>query len=490
MPPSLATLLWFIFLLLLLRFDPSKVPDTSPALWVPTIWIFFTASRLPSQWLGGSVGTAAQALEEGNPLDRLIFSSLILLSVVILALRPFAWGRFFERNFALFALLSFALVSVVWSDFPFVAIKRWIRDLGDYLVIFVVLSDPRPTQAITTVLRRLCYLLIPLSILLIKYYPQIGMQYSIWTGAKMYVGPTTGKNMLGVLCLVSGIFFFWHAVTNWHDRKNRNTRNILMVDAAFIWMTLWLLNYASSATSTVCLTMGCLVILAARSRLSQRHPGFLKFMAPAAFCLYLILAFGFDINGDLAGAVGRDPTLTGRSNIWNAVLSTHTNPIVGAGYESFWLGERLNQVWRVAGRINEAHNGYLEVYLNLGFIGVFLLVSFMIASYRIICKRISPSFSLASLSLAMWTIILFYNMTESAAFKGQFVWLIFVLVVVDIPTRTQPAHHSLFAENRQAAGQNPHRANPLSPGIDVTGAAAIATSIGVKLPLSQGKWQS
>src|SRR3984893_16756181 len=118
--------------------------------------------------------------------------------------------------------------------------------------------------------------------------------------------------------------------------------------------------------------------------MSRRYPGFLKFMIPAAFCVYLVLAFGFDINGDLAGAVGRDPTLTGRSNIWKAVLSTNTNPLIGTGYESFWLGPRLNHVWQLAGQVNEAHNGYLEIYLTLGLVGVFLLFLFIIASYRTI----------------------------------------------------------------------------------------------------------
>ena len=195
-------------------------------------------------------------------MDRAIFSLLILLSIVILVLRGFNWGAFFSRNITLIVLLLFALVSVVWSDFPFVAFKRWFRDLGNYLVILVVLSDPLPLEAANTVLRRISYLLIPLSILLVKYFPAIGMQYSFWTGAAMYVGPTTGKNMLGVLCLISGIYFFWDTLTRWPDRKNRKTRKILLVDVAFIAMTLWLLNLASSATSTVCLIMGCLVIVA------------------------------------------------------------------------------------------------------------------------------------------------------------------------------------------------------------------------------------
>jgi len=434
MPPILALLLWLILLLALFWYDPAKSPGMS-ALWVPTIWLFIIGSKLPSQWLGGGYESAAQALQEGNPLDRSIDLVLIVLATGILISRSFDWARFLRCNFILMVLLMFALVSVLWSDFPFVAFKRWFRDLGNYLMILVVLSDPRPLEAVGTLLRRLSYLLLPLCILLIKYYPNIGVQYDYWTGAKMFVGATTAKNLLGVLCLIGGLFFFWDTVTRWSTRKDKRTKRILKVNFAFMWMTLWLLNDADSATSRVCLAIGCLIILAAQSKFTERHPGVLKTLIPVCFCLYLILAYGFDINGQLAGAVGRDATLTGRTVIWDAVLRTHTNPIVGAGYETFWLGPRLEAVWELAGHVTEAHNGYLELYLHLGLIGVFLFCAFLIASYRSICRKFKPFSNFASLSLALWTINLLYNMTEAAAFKGQLMWIIFLLGAIVVPAK-------------------------------------------------------
>jgi exopolysaccharide production protein ExoQ len=436
MPPSLALCLWFILLVALLRFDPARDSKVSFAVWVPVMWMFIVGSRLPSQWLGGQVAQVAQVLEEGNPLDRTVDLVLILLALAILVSRSFKWGGFISRNLALTALLSFALVSLCWSDFPFVALKRWFRDLGNYLVVLVVLSDPRPLEAVRSVLRRLSYLLIPLSILLIKYYPQLGKQWETWTGADSYVGATTSKNMLGLVCLVSGLFFCWDTVTRWPERKQRRTKRIILVNFAFIALTLWVLNLAHSATSSVCLVLGCLVIAAVNSKVFQRHPGFLKALIPACFCAYLILAFGFNINGELAGAVGRDPTLTGRADIWKILLSMHTNPLVGTGYESFWLGSRLQWFWQNSGygHLNEAHNGYLQVYLNLGLIGVLLLVGFLIASYRNICKTLNSSSSLASLALATWAVLVFYNMTE-AAFMGGLLWLMVLMSTVSLAER-------------------------------------------------------
>jgi exopolysaccharide production protein ExoQ len=206
MPPSLALLLWLVLLLALFRFDPAKAPKVSPALWIPTIWLFFMASRDPTQWLSGGLAdptlSEAQALEQGDPVNRAISLGLLLLGVLVLASRSFRWGNFFARNKALTAYLVFALISVVWSDFPFPAFKKWFRDLGTYVMVMAVLSDPRPMEAFSVLLRRLGYLLIPLSVVLIKYFPGIARQYDPWTGFATYCGATTTKNMLGELCLV------------------------------------------------------------------------------------------------------------------------------------------------------------------------------------------------------------------------------------------------------------------------------------------------
>jgi exopolysaccharide production protein ExoQ len=451
MPPSLALLLWFIFLLALLYFDPARKSRTSLALWVPVSWMFITGSRLPSQWLGGNVGQVAQSLEEGSSLDRTVYFALIFLAIGILISRSFKWSAFCARNPALVMLLLFTLVSVLWSDFSFIALKRWFRDLGNYLMILVVLSDISPLEAVRAVLRRVGYLLIPLSIVLNKYYLNLSRQYDPWTGMASYVGATTSKNMLGIACLVCGLFFFWDTVVRWPERKGWRTRRIIFVNVMFLVMTFWLINLSNSATSRVCLVLGCLVTLATHSRWYRQRPGFIHGLIPAAFCFYLILAFGLDMNGALAATVGRDPTLTDRTKIWSLVLSMHTNPFIGTGYESFWLGPRLLRVWQGGlGGINEAHNGYLEFYLNLGLTGVGLLAWFLIASYRTICKRFKSSPPLASLGLAVWTALLFHSVTE-ADFRGGLLWLSVLMVGTIVPFRSRERSRSVVAFDEATA---------------------------------------
>jgi hypothetical protein len=415
--------------------------------------MFILGSRLPSQWLGGGVSRAAGAsLEEGNPIDRAIFTSLILLAIAVLVSRNFKWNSFFSRNLALTAFLTFALISVVWSDYPFITFKRWFRDLGNYLVILVALSDKRPREAVTTVLRHFCYLLIPLSILLNKYFPELSKQYDAFSGVATYAGATTSKNMLGVACLISGLFFFWDTVTRWSKRKEKVTKRILLVNAIFLAMTVWLLGVANSATSKVCLTLGCFVILGTHSKVFQRNPKFSKAVVPTIFCLYVVLAFGFNINAHVAEAVGRDPTLTDRTKIWAILINMHTNPLVGTGYETFWLGSRLDTVWSSFPGLNEAHNGYLEIYINLGIIGLLLLLAFLAASYRNMGKGLKDSTSLASFTFALWTIMLFYNITE-AAFKGQLMWITFLLGAMAVPVPGRYRQRRAVALDNQSDGQ-------------------------------------
>ena len=290
MPPSVALSVWFILLLGLLRFDPAKLPETSPALWIPVLYLLIVGSRLPSQWLGVQIYIAAQAVEEGNVLDRFVYSSLMLLAFGILASRAFRFSDFVRQNPLLVSFLLLGLMSTAWSDFPFVSFKRWIRDSGQYLLVLVVLADARPLEAVQTVLRRVCYVLIPLSIVLYKYFPELGMQYDTWSGAAMYVGVTTSKNMLGALCLVGGLFFSWDTFQRWPNRSERVAKRVIMVNAAFIAMTLWLLYLANSATSRLCLALGVAVLGVAHSRLGRRRSSVIT--GTDSDCSWLVLLAG------------------------------------------------------------------------------------------------------------------------------------------------------------------------------------------------------
>lgn len=440
-PPHVALGIWLAGTLVVLKYDPGVHSRTSPVLWLPIAWIFLLGSRSPSQWLNGGNGEAlqasVQAFNDGNTLDKVILLLLILGAVVVLAQRSFGWIEWISANRMLCAFLAFALLSVLWSDYPLVAVKRWFRDFGSFAMIWVVASDRRPTEAMSVVFRRVCYLLVSLSVVLIKYFPTVAIQYNVWTGTPMVSGVTTSKNNLGAVCLISGVFFVWDTIRRWPDRKASKFKRIIALNIGFLVLTIWLLHRAHSTTSLVCLCLGSAVLLATQLRIFRRRPGLLKALVPGTFFLYLILSFGLGLSGYMAQSIGKDPTLTDRTEIWSILLSMHTNPVFGTGYESFWLGHRLDWFWENAGQgqLNEAHNGYLEVYLEMGLIGDALICGLLLSSYRRIWRTLRRRESAAFFALAMWMVLIFYNMTE-AAFEGTLMFVVFLMGTLILPGRT------------------------------------------------------
>jgi O-antigen ligase len=183
------------------------------------------------------------------------------------------------------------------------------------------------------------YLLIPLSVVFVKYFPHLAREYDHWTGTGYFIGVATSKNMLGVLCMVSTLFFLWDTLAQWSQRDQPRRRAVMFVNGVFITMSLWLLSIADSATSTLCLLLGSLIVLMARVQTVRNRPMILAILIPSGIAVYALLQFalGVDLIALVSQTLGRSPDLTGRTAIWNAVLNAGANPVVGAGYETFWL---------------------------------------------------------------------------------------------------------------------------------------------------------
>jgi O-antigen ligase len=149
--------------------------------------------------------------------------------------------------------------------------------------------------------------------------------------------------------------------------------------------------------------------------------------------LFSTLGSGF------VSVLGRDPTLTGRTFIWEIALSLAGNPFVGTGFESFWLGERLEKVWNIFFfPLNEAHNGYIEVYLNLGWVGLAMLAAIMMAGYRDILRSFHQGQDMAKLRLAYFVAALAYSLTEAGFRMMSPIWIFFLLAVTAIPKASVP----------------------------------------------------
>jgi O-antigen ligase len=165
--------------------------------------------------------------------------------------------------------------------------------------------------------------------------------------------------------------------------------------------------------------------------------------------------------GDLLKTMGRDPTLTGRTEIWHLVIGMDRNPILGTGFESFWLGKRLEYIWNIYWwHPNEAHDGYLEVYLNLGWVGIAFLGMLIVSCYlRVVaaCRR-APE---GSLLLAYFVVTATYNLTEAAFRMLHPVWIFFLIATVAAPESVRVLHKA-----RKAAALKPISTEALVPHLE------------------------
>ena len=111
---------------------------------------------------------SADDYAEGSPVDRAVFFSLIAAAVYVLSQRKIDWRRLLVQNKWIALYFLFCLSSIAWTDEPFVLFKRWVKDLGNPIMVLVILSEDRPYLAVGVILRRLAFLLLPLSVLFIR----------------------------------------------------------------------------------------------------------------------------------------------------------------------------------------------------------------------------------------------------------------------------------------------------------------------------------
>ena len=168
--------------LVLFRRDIRQRPNVTGAVWLPVIWVVLMGSRSVTQWLSAlHFPIAIGSSDEGNPLDALVYLSLIVLGLNVLNKRQVSLSQVVDNNGWIVAFLLYCFIAIVWSDYPFVSFKRWIKVLGHPIMVLVLLTEPDPDEALVKLLKRSAYILMPLSILAIKYYPDIGRKFDDWT---------------------------------------------------------------------------------------------------------------------------------------------------------------------------------------------------------------------------------------------------------------------------------------------------------------------
>ena len=431
-PPKLALLLCFIFCLIVYIKDSKQDPEISPALWIPVLWMMRCASRSLTYWLypDGYYGESI-----GSPHDRIFLTVLMIAGLVVLSRRKVNWKEILANNYWILALYAYMLFSIAWADAIDISFKRWVRIAGDLLMILVVLTEAKPLTAISKLFRRCFILLIPLSIVLSKYFPYIGRGHAKHWGPDMWIGVATHKNTLGQLAVLAAMYFLWNIF------QNRGKKNISL-DLLYLLMSVYLLNGGGFSRSTTCILV--LIIAIAFYLLMER----LKLKTARIWSIFLgvflivfTLHFGSDvffgksIQDIITVALGKDPTLTDRTYLWRDVITLGMqHPIFGFGFGGFWnpaTQQYLKEIYSWGP--GQAHNGYIEIFLNLGLIGLILFGFTIFSAFSGAIQQYFLNSEYGRIRLVLLLVALIHNYTESSFTRPtHLIWFIFLLAAVNV----------------------------------------------------------
>lgn len=433
MPPVLALLLCTVFVCWLLRFDRQLSRSVSPAAWLPTLWLFSMTTKPLVHWLASSTGD-----EWGSPWDQRFQIALLILGVGVLLRRTFDVAAAIRDHPWLLVLLGYMLVSCLWADQRFVVFKRWIRQFVAIVMAWVVLSESNPRQTVESILRRFAYTLLPFSIVLIKYFPQYGIEFHRWSGERMWVGVSTQKNGLGIVCIIALLFLLCTGFRRWQQRDQPTNRYHVWGESSVALLGLYLLflpEGKTSATSIAAFLLG-VGTLVGLGWLHRHRTPLPRHLLTFSVLVLIAIGIGLPLVGEglgagLSAALGRDETLTGRTDTWAEVVSLALkHPVLGCGFGGYWTPDT-----RELHRMSHAHNAYLEIFNELGAMGFLLFTLFWLSVSRAAGQTITWNADWGTLCLGYLLMVLLHGVAESSinAFTSQLGGLLPLLLMSCTP---------------------------------------------------------
>ena len=172
----------------------------------------------------------------------------------------------------------------------------------------------------------------------------------------------------------------------------------------------------------------------------------------------LVLALGYFILDRMVGitemivrSMGRDMTFTGRTEVWNVLLNVGTDPLLGTGFMSFWDDIRFQSklpYWISS----SAHNGYLEIYLAGGVIGIFMLGLLLLVTGVVINRDLTRGENYSVVRFAIFVSMLIANFAESNFACMTPLGFVFILVAIGYARPAQPEY--TFPEGTNSAEEN------------------------------------
>jgi len=411
--------------------------------------------------IAGSANDAS--LTESNPLSLLSAVAIYSVALLYLVQRPYNTLSVIGNNTLLVVLFSLPLLSSFWSDDPMVTGRRAIALAltGILCVYFATRLSP------DEFLRRLLLALF------------IGGVASLALGIAM-PGMAVGQSEVN--------YGAWHGVYG-HKAILGRIAAIAVVVTVYVrpkyrweqvmrWLTLAIflfLSYASESRASWLLILAVVgfmpVIAILRSRRLSGH-----FKAGIAIFLVVALVGGAVLGfQQVVEMMGRDATFSGRTVLWQGAIAAamEQHPVIGAGYRAFWTESGAGSIRNFAhwGTLpDHGHNGYLDIWLELGVAGFVLFVAFILVTTARLLRRLfsAPGEKAWAAMFALLIIFLLNNASASVAFRHTDIAWAFVVLTALYAKGAAAASVPVIGRIRRRS--NPLSTVPLAPGFAMRGA--------------------
>jgi exopolysaccharide production protein ExoQ len=367
------------------------------------------------------------------------FYALIGLGL-ILAARD-SWSAILRAPW-LVALALLAIASTMWSIDPELSFRRGIAVLATTLM-GVYLAARFDWITALRLLASIWLVLMLASLISGIVTPGFAVMSEIHPGA--WMGGWGEKNALGGHAARASFLFAFLA---WRDPAHRRAWITGLV------VSLALVVLSKSATSLLGAMLGLGVIAAAWWMLKGRRFSLMLIWAAAIMGGSAILIY-LTAPGLLLGLIGKDETLTGRTDIWIELgAAIEQKPALGYGYLAFWGLDSEPRYWlekAVAWNAPSGHNGWLDLAISLGLVGVLIFaIDVGCTLWRSISLSVrSPA---GVFAIGFFAQFMLFAMSESIILaQNSILWATFAFVSA-----------KLALGEREAAAQSmtPHRAAP------------------------------
>jgi O-antigen ligase len=392
------------------------------------------------------IATEGDILYDGDPLIQVIWIVIYLVNTLLILLR---WRRFVyvaKKNKLLLFITGLALVSVLWSADPIVTFRRSVALVGT--TTFGIYLASR--YSFKEQLKLLAWAL-GIAMLLSPLFVIVPPHYGIET-RNIYAGVWRGiyfsKNSLGTFMSLSAVVFLLLAFSK--DRHRWIGWICFSVSFA-------LLILSSAKNPLICL-LTVLVLLPIYRILRWHYSLRIPFLVALASFGTVVGTFCLSNMESVLAAMGKDATLTGRTELWYLLFNMGLqHPWLGYGYSGFWLGwdgpSRL--IWSsLFWQPHHAHNGLMQLWLDLGLVGMFL---FMLSFIKTSLKAVDWVRSTTTLA-DFWPLIylgmfLLRNVSESEILAvNNTMWILYVAITCSMTLQSEQEKKSSYVS---AKVQNP-----------------------------------